>query len=318
MEDRRPTTLQIMVNGALVGEIACNLNRPDLEPHSIPAGAGFLFHFPRPLALDEEVSVCFRNGKHLEGSPSRQHLLHLSQMLHGITGKSGLEFGALDRPLMSRDRTDVSFVDHADAAGLTAKYKHSDNISFVDASRIVKVDYVWAAGSLDAVVGGRRFDWAVASGVVEHVGDPIGWLAEIASVLRPGGRINLGVPDKTMTFDHARRLTTPAELLEDHYRRLQRPSFRHIVDHMAGASTHGSAPPDRATQVQRYKSAHAVARHAEETNLYVDVHCHVWTPESWRECWDAVTALNLLPLRQEKVLPTLRETGQFLVSLVKV
>ena len=317
MEDGDPATLLIQINGALVAEVPCNLTRPELAAYNVPVASGFIHHFAKPLALSDEVSVSFRNGVQLDGSPSRQHLPHLSQMLHGITGGAGLELGALDRPLVSKDRYDVSFVDHADRAGLTAKYEHNADISYVDPRRMVGVDHVWAGGSLDRAVAGRRFDWALASGVIEHVGDPIGWLAEIAAVLRPHGRINLGIPDKSLTFDHARRLTTPAELIEDYHRRLQRPSFRHIFDHVAGASIAGAPAPDRAAQADRFRNAFAVASRAEQLDLYVDVHCHVWTRASWLECWDAIAALDLLPLKLHKAFEPLHENGQFVVSLIK-
>lgn len=316
-ENGGPATLEIFVNDEMIAKIKCALRRPELVQFNIPADAGFIFHFPSPLHSNDEVSVRFGNGKHLENSPTRQHRRHLEQMLHGIAGRAGLEFGALDRPTVSRDHHDVSFVDHADHDQLVAKYSHANDPGLVDPSHIVHVDYVWASGALDKVVGGRRFAWALASGVIEHVADPIGWLAEIASVIEPGGRINLAIPEQSLTFDHGRRATTLAELLEDHRRRLQKPSFRQIFDHIVGVSPVGAPIESLSSRPDGIKQAYAVAEAAERDGLYVDVHAHVWTHDSWRETWGAIESLELAPLRLDRMFEPLPETAMFVISLVR-
>ncbi len=71
MERGDPASLDIFVNDRKVGQIACDLRRPELTQFNIPAGSGFFFPFPSPLAATDEVSVRFRNGKHLQNSPTR-------------------------------------------------------------------------------------------------------------------------------------------------------------------------------------------------------------------------------------------------------
>lgn len=317
MEDGDPAILDIYVNDERIAQIACNCFRPELAPFNISPSAGFFFHFPSPLSATDVASVRFRNGEHIENSPSRQHVRHLEQMLHGVAGGPGLEFGALDRPMLSRERFDVSFVDHASSEQLRVKYQRVHDSSLVDPLHIVDVDYVWSGGSLDAVVGGKRFSFAIASGVIEHIGDPIGWLAQIASVLEPAGRLNLAIPQPPMTFDHRRRLTTPAELLDDHVRGLQRPNYRQIFDHLACAAPLGAPVADREARYETIRRAHGVAQAAERDGLYLDVHCHVWTPDSWLECWEAIEALKLAPLRVDHMFEPLPETAMFVVSLVR-
>ena len=47
----------------------------------------------------------------------------------------------------------------------------------------------------------------------------IGWLQEIASVMKAGGILSLAVPDKRFTFDRERETTTLEQLLKIHFER---------------------------------------------------------------------------------------------------
>jgi SAM-dependent methyltransferase len=70
---------------------------------------------------------------------------------------------------------------------------------------------------LDQFADGR-FDFVIANHVVEHVANPIRFVAAVFRITRPGGRVVLSAPDKTATFDRDRPLT-PFEHLDDDYRR---------------------------------------------------------------------------------------------------
>ncbi|WP_369012339.1 methyltransferase domain-containing protein, partial [Escherichia coli] len=71
---------------------------------------------------------------------------------------------------------------------------------------IVDVTHVWTgSGSLAAIVGGAGlFDYAIASHVIEHVPNVLGWFRGIYEVLKPGAVFNLAVPDRRYTFDVVR------------------------------------------------------------------------------------------------------------------
>ncbi|MCG8373181.1 MAG: class I SAM-dependent methyltransferase, partial [Balneolales bacterium] len=76
-------------------------------------------------------------------------------------------------------------MDHASTEALRAKYRDD---SSVDISKIVEVDYIWGnENPFPTKSGQNKFDYVLASHVVEHVPDLIGWLKEIHSVLRVGG-----------------------------------------------------------------------------------------------------------------------------------
>lgn len=150
----------------------------------------------------------------------------------------GLELGPLDRPILSKTRHRVSYVDHASREELIVKYKSTGTAETLAPERIVLVDIVWAPGKTlaECVPPGAKYDYCLASHVIEHVADAIGWLQQIARVLNDGGIVTLAVPDKEQTFDHLRAVSRPADLVDAY--------VRQITDrHRAMCST--TSPPSR-------------------------------------------------------------------------
>ena len=145
----------------------------------------------------------------------------------------GIEIGPLTSPIVTRDMGAIRYVDYATAEELKAKYADEAG---VDTSKIVEVDYIWGAQSLPDLVGNEApFDYAIASHVIEHVPDLIGWLKELHAILKPGGILSLAIPDKRFCFDYRRDLTKPADILEAYLRRSRKPSPRQVFDHLASA-----------------------------------------------------------------------------------
>ncbi len=172
-------------------------------------------------------------------------------------GRVGVEIGALNRPAVTRDDADVRYLDHVDTAGLRRKY-HDDPA--VDVSQIVDVDHVWQGEPLSTVIGDdARLDFFVASHVIEHVPNLIGWLNEVHGVLRPGGRLLLIVPDKRFTFDARRRCTELTDVIEDYLEDRRRPSCRHIFGQLS-KRRRSTPPPSGATRADRRPSCRATAR----------------------------------------------------------
>jgi hypothetical protein len=308
---RVPVSVELNNEKAALAEVTVH---PELAAQGFPADAGFLFRFAEPLTADDIVNVRFDDGRHILGSPTQMHAERLRLLTSKLRKGHGLEFGALDRPLLSKKRYKVSYVDHESREGLQKKYGQVNDITFVDPARLVEVDYVWRDRLKDAV-GGKKFSWAVACGVVEHIADPIDWLQQIGEVLLPGGLLVLDVPDGRLSFDRKRRLTTVAELLDDHRRQLKQPSFRQIYDHISRIAQ--LSAPERSPEENRAlaRQAFGVASGAVETGMYVDVHCHVWTQESWIECWQEIGWLDLLPFVPEDVSPPLADMGGFVAFL---
>ena len=239
-------------------------------------------HVPGPL------SQLTREEKLLTG-------LDLAQM-------SGLEIGALASPMLRPPAARVKFADHADTASLRAKYAGDPGVALDD---IVQVDAVWGDNTLAQCFPGERFDFVIASHVIEHVPDMIGWLGEVADVLAPDGRLILAIPDRRYTYDLMRRETTMTDLVDAHLRGAKRPtpgqvfdSAAHVVDHdhMAAWFAPPAVPPlpfaSRAWALARAREAQAGA--------YVDGHCSVFTARSLLALLDAMLELGLLGFRLDR------------------
>jgi SAM-dependent methyltransferase len=319
--NNRPAPLSISADGRVVAELVPNLQRDDLETTGIAGNAGFWHWFAQPLSPRSTVAVSFADGATLERCPCTPGAVpeRLERLLAGVNPQlgTGLEIGPLDRPLLSKAWANVYYVDHADRAGLVRKYE-GHPVESVDPARIVAVDFVWPGGELAAVLpAGLTFDFCVASHVIEHVGDPVGWLASVAAVLKPGGRICLAIPEQTLTFDYRRALSKPADLIDAYVRRLQRPGPGQVFDSLAYTSPierKGEHPPP--PDDDRLRLALDAARSA-EGGTYHDVHCHVFTRPSFLESWDVIARLNLLPLAVAESFEPLPGANEFVVILRK-
>jgi hypothetical protein len=85
----------------------------------------------------------------------------------------------------------------------------------VNIEDIVPVDYVWGDETLvEAVDHGLYFDYLVASHVVKHVPNTIGWFGETPAALKAGEVLSLVVPDKRFTFDCQRDVSGASEFID--------------------------------------------------------------------------------------------------------
>lgn len=125
----------------------------------------------------------------------------------------GLEIGPLFSPVIpKRDGYNVKVLDNKSRAQLI-------NVHPEHADEIEEVDYVWAGQSYRQLIGESHcFDYILASHVIEHTPDLIGFLENCMSVLKPGGVLSLAVPDMRYCFDCFRPITGLAHVI-DSYRR---------------------------------------------------------------------------------------------------
>jgi hypothetical protein len=100
----------------------------------------------------------------------------------------GFEVGALVSPFLPKAGNDVILVDRIPTDELRAQYAADPN---VPADQIAEVDVAFGDGTLEQALrphaGNTVFDYAIASHVIEHVPDFIGWLREIAGRPSPAG-----------------------------------------------------------------------------------------------------------------------------------
>lgn len=212
--------------------------------------------------------------RNAEFQPRKKHFLEYIDP----SRTRGLEIGPLDLPMIEAHEGNCEFADYHSTDELRRMAAELDGTS---PDFVPHIDYVTAAG-YGAVP--KEYDLIAACHVIEHIPDMIGWLRAIGDHLKAGGILFLAIPSKDYTFDLHRRLTTLGHAVDWHEAKLARPSFYQVFDffyfHAAGVTPRdiwaGRAPP---RPERNFPKALEAARIAQ--SQYYDVHCSVFTPESF-------------------------------------
>jgi hypothetical protein len=155
----------------------------------------------------------------------------------------------------------------------------------------------------------------------------VSWLANIATTLRTGGILSLVVPDKRYCFDINRRTTDISEVVDAYLRKLRQPSFKQVYDFIskeisgkvdtaavwAGAADYRHVV--RSDVEDPDVAAWNLCRQVERSDEFVDVHCSVFTPDSFLELFERLARLGLLEFEIAYFAPTEVNTLEFYVSL---
>jgi hypothetical protein len=144
----------------------------------------------------------------------------------------GLEIGPSFNPLLPKSAGyRVETLDHATADELRDKYRNDPN---VDAARIEEVDFVADGRPIAEVVGKPGYyDYIVASHVIEHAPDMLGFLTGCETLLKQTGTLVLAVPDKRRCFDLLQPLTSTGMILQAHEERRTRHAPSALFDDIA-------------------------------------------------------------------------------------
>lgn len=247
-----------------------------------------------------------------------------TQLLAGAArGWRILEIGPSHAPIAPRSAGwNVTVVDHADRAGLVAKY---GNDPAVDTSRIEDVDVVWTDGRLDALIPAAQhgtYDLLIASHVIEHFPDPIGVLRSAERLLRPdGGLISLAVPDKRLCFDFFRPLSTTGQLLAAYRAGRSRHSVADIFDYYAyqvglnGNTSWGWQPTRGVRPLTTLRAAYGQFLEARDDaeSPYHDCHAWMFTPASFELAILELGELGIVDWRVDRIDP--QSSVEFIVHL---
>jgi len=198
-----------------------------------------------------------------------------------------MEIGPSYNPLMpKREGWQCYSIDHTDQRGLVEKYRHDPT---VNVAMIEPVDFVWSKGTLSDAIPAEHhgtFDVLVASHVLEHIPELLGFLQSAEVVVRSDGRMVLALPDKRVCFDFFRPLTTTGDLLEAHWEGRARHSPKTLWDYFAYQVTKNSSPgwgrTDRASAVFTYTLDDAFTwTKKHDSDAYIDAHCSIFVPASF-------------------------------------
>lgn len=159
----------------------------------------------------------------LIGTADRSHqIIEMGAGYHPVAPKSG--------------GWQTHVVDHATQGELRTKYAGAG----VDTGSIEVVDTVWRGGALHQSVPASLLgctDWIIASHVLEHLPDLIGFLQSASHLVRPGGALSIALPDRRYCFDCFRSWTTTGDLLDAHHRDTSRHSLKTAFNHLAYSAT---------------------------------------------------------------------------------
>lgn len=174
----------------------------------------------------------------------------------------GIEIGALHSPLKVSPRASVVYVDRLDNRQLRKHYPELKSHNFV------KVGIVDDGEKLEKISDASQ-DFVIANHFIEHCEDPITTLKNNIRVLKKDGIIFWSVPNKIYTFDKQRPITLIEHLWHDYSKGpdfSKKEHYREWVKHVLGLS--GKQARKKAKKLIADKSS---------------IHCHVWTPDSFRK-----------------------------------
>lgn len=221
----------------------------------------------------------------------------------------GLEIGPSYNPIAPRHMGyHVDILDHASTAELRAKYAHEPN---VDVSLIEDVDFVWSGKSLSDTVGATaKYDYVVASHVIEHTPDILGFLIQCSALLKPEGRLVLAVPDMRRCFDAFRPLSSLGAVLQAHAEGRTRHSAATACDHVAymaamdSRGSWGKGEKGKLETIHTLDFAERIFDRSLQNPDYHDFHAWVFTPSSFRLLTRDLALLGKIDLREIAFMPT--------------
>lgn len=238
--------------------------------------------------------------------------------------QEGLEIGPLCWPIVTKGESNgqIYYVDYSKAEYLREKYKNNKTVNI---NEIVETDYLWGEKTLPEIVDGRLFDYVIASHVIEHVPNMLGWLREISEVLKDDGTLSLAIPDKRYTFDIKKELTSMGELIEAYLLNRRRPTPKSIFDHKSLSckvdmvlAWNGGIQLDKLEHSGSLKAAQLSAQQYLATDEYQDVHVNILTPSSFLDLIEASCQIGLFDYIFSAFHDTFYNSHEFLVSLKRL
>ncbi|WP_291122665.1 methyltransferase domain-containing protein [Flavobacterium sp. UBA6046] len=237
-----------------------------------------------------------------------------------------LEIGPLNRPTVTKvDFPNCFYCDIRNTGQVKALYTGNEYLEttgiHVDVNTIVDIDYVLKESYKETFRGLEKFDYIIASHVMEHVEDIIAFLNDIASVLKPKGKFCIVYPDKRYCFDHFREGASFRDAY-DVYRRGTSETARMVLDFYNTAIDENDAivywsAENITSFLPKNNTAKAIINYEKVINgkKMDDVHFWPFSAVSFLIfLYDCVRA-DLLPYTCIEFHPTQENSQQFMVAL---
>lgn len=220
----------------------------------------------------------------------------------------GIEIGPSHNPIATKkEGYRVHIIDHMDREQLVEKYRSHG----VDLEKIEEVDFVWRGQPYAELTGNKKYyDWIIASHVIEHTPDLIGFLKDCDSILKDDGVISLVVPDKRYCFDHFRPVTGLSRIIDSHFMGSKFHTIGTAVEYLMNVVSKSGKIAWNANTLGKYKFIHGkldadqVLCSGSPIVDYVDYHAWCFVPHSFRLIIHDLYLLGLIPFREIGFYPT--------------
>ena len=239
--------------------------------------------------------------------------------LCNLKGK-GLEIGPSFNPVLPKaSGYDIETLDHATKDELIKKYTAHN----VPIHNIEDVDYIWHGGSYtDAIGKNSVFDYIIASHVIEHTTDIIGFFHDCMHLLKPDGILSLVIPDKRRCFDFFRPVSTVANAINSYLTKPNRHDLGTTCEHFLNAAAvdgsiaFGLADTADMALVHNYDEVNSIINVYNTSPEYIDIHHWVFTKASFELLIYDLQYLGYLPVM--RIAHTFDTEGiEFFVSIQK-
>jgi SAM-dependent methyltransferase len=245
-----------------------------------------------------------------------------TELLKHITKeKEGIEIGPFFNPLVPRrDGFNSISLDVFTRDELRRRAINDPGIDSVKAENIESVDLLGPAQDIERRVndkfGERKFDYIVSSHNIEHIPDPIRFLQGCRAVLKPDGYLSLAAPDHRCCFDYFLPVSTVADWLEAYFERRSKPSDKQVfmrsfvraerqtTEGVFASFDVGTDPSEIFPMEGVLKPAYEFWQATSTTPYsgYIDAHCWMFTPNTFKLILLDLQYLSLLPFVSDEVV----------------
>jgi SAM-dependent methyltransferase len=214
----------------------------------------------------------------------------------------GLEIGPSHNPLApKKEGYNIHIIDHMSRDQLIEKYRDHH----VNLENIEEVDFVWSGENFEDLTGKSKFyDYIIASHVIEHTPNLIGFLQNCDSVLKNNGVVSLVVPDKRYCFDYYRPISGISKIIDSHYNNCNIHTPGSVAEYFLNVVSKSGNIAWNHDFSGEYCFVHSLAdasngiKSVTQDMAYLDVHAWCFTPSSFRLIIHDLFSLDFIPFQE--------------------
>ncbi|MEP7370253.1 MAG: methyltransferase domain-containing protein [Dermatophilaceae bacterium] len=204
----------------------------------------------------------------MNSAPKLLDSAHTRQLLARTLVGTGLELGPGESPFpLTLGGATARYVDRWSTEDNARLFREVEATRFSEPNFLVDLNKDRLSAFDD-----ESQDFVIASHILEHLVEPLGQLADIHRVLRPGGTLLIFLPDRRHTFDRARQPTPLQHLVDEYDQGVTELDEAHLDEFIQNVPEDwgDAAPPrDRAEQLDRHRQR--------------SIHVHCWSEDEFAE-----------------------------------